>query len=190
VVDEQKIQNAVKDILEAVHENTSREGLIDTPSRVAKMYGEVFSGLALDPAEELQVMFSEEFQEMIMAKDITFYSMCEHHLLPFFGKAHVIYIPRNGKITGISKLARVVDIYARRPQLQERLTNQVADLIMNRLEPKGVMVVIEAEHLCMSMRGIVKPGTTIVTTAMRGVYADDSVAQTGAYALLNRKIRD
>jgi GTP cyclohydrolase IA len=131
-------------------------------------------------------MFSEEFQEMIMAKDITFYSMCEHHLLPFFGKAHVIYMPQNGKITGISKLARVVEIYAKRPQLQERLTNQVADLIMERLHPKGVMVIIEAEHLCMSMRGIVKPGTTIVTTAMRGLYANDTSTQAGVYALLNR----
>lgn len=186
MVDEGKIQDAVKDIIEAIQEDTSREGLLDTPSRVAKMFAEVFSGLAMDPAEELQVMFSEEFQEMIMAKDITFHSMCEHHFLPFFGKAHVIYIPRNGKITGISKLARVVEIYARRPQLQERLTNQVADLILERLDPKGVMVVIEAEHLCMSMRGIVKPGTTIVTTAMRGIYAEDPATQAGVYALLKR----
>jgi GTP cyclohydrolase IA len=186
VVDEQKIQAAVKNILEAVNEDVGREGLLETPSRVAKMYAEVFSGLSLDPAEELQVMFSEDFQEMVMVKDITFYSMCEHHLLPFFGKAHVIYIPQHGKITGISKLARVVEIYARRPQLQERLTNQVADLIMERLNPKGVMVVVEAEHLCMSMRGVVKPGTTVITTAMRGIYEADASAQAGAYALLNR----
>jgi GTP cyclohydrolase I len=186
VVNEQKIQAAVKDILEAVNENVEREGLLETPSRVAKMYAEVFSGLSLDPAEELQVMFSEDFQEMVMVKDITFYSMCEHHLLPFFGKAHVIYMPQNGKITGISKLARVVEIYARRPQLQERLTNQVADLIMERLNPKGVMVAIEAEHLCMSMRGVVKPGTTVITTAMRGIYTEDSALQASAYALLNR----
>lgn len=186
MVDELKIKHAVKEILGAVHEDVNREGLLDTPDRVAKMYAEVFSGLNVDPAEELQVMFTEEFQEMIMVKDITFYSMCEHHLLPFFGKAHVIYTPRNGKITGISKLARVVEIYSRRPQLQERLTNQITDLIMQRLDPKGVMVVIEAEHLCMSMRGVVKPGTTIVTTAMRGIYAADSVLQSGAYALLNR----
>lgn len=186
MVDEGRIQNAVKDILQAIQEDTSREGLVDTPSRVAKMFAEVFSGLSLDPAEELQVMFSEEFNEMVMVKDIVFHSMCEHHLLPFFGKAHVIYVPRNGKITGISKLARVVEIYARRPQLQERLTNQVADLLLERLDPKGVMVVIEAEHLCMSMRGVVKPGTTVVTTALRGVYADDPAAQASAYALLNR----
>jgi GTP cyclohydrolase I len=186
VVDEGKIQNAVKDILQAICEDTSREGLIGTPSRVAKMFAEVFSGLTMDPAEELQVMFSEEFKEMIMVKDIVFYSMCEHHLLPFFGKAHVIYIPQNGKITGISKLARVVEIYARRPQLQERLTNQIADLILERLDPKGVMVVIEAEHLCMSMRGVVKPGTSVVTTATRGVYTEDHAAQASAYALLNR----
>lgn len=186
MVDEQRIQIAVKDILGAIQENVDREGLLDTPGRVAKMYAEVFSGLTIDPAKELEIMFSEGFQEMIMAKDITFYSMCEHHLLPFFGKAHVIYIPQHGKITGISKLARVVEIYARRPQLQERLTNQIADLIFQHLEPKGVMVVLEAEHLCMSMRGVVKPGTTIITTAMRGVYADDLVLQTGAYAMLNR----
>lgn len=186
MVDEQRIQNAVLHILESVNEDVKREGLIDTPARVAKMYAEVFSGLATDPAEELQIMFSEDFQEMIMAKDITFYSMCEHHLLPFFGKAHVIYIPQNGKITGISKLARVVEIYAKRPQLQERLTNQIADLLMEHLSPKGVMVIIEAEHLCMSMRGIVKPGTTIVTTAMRGLYANDATAQANVWALLNR----
>lgn len=186
MVNKDKIQDAVKNILEAIEEDTLREGLVNTPKRVAKMYAEIFSGLAMNPAEELEVMFSEEFKEMIMVKDINFYSMCEHHLLPFFGKAHVIYIPRNNKITGISKLARVVEIYARRPQLQERLTNQVADLIQERLDPRGVMVVIEAEHLCMSMRGVVKPGTTVVTTALRGIYAEDSVAQTSAYALLNR----
>lgn len=186
MVDERKIENAVKDILHAIHEDVTREGLVDTPSRVARMFAEIFSGLDMDPAEELQVMFSEEFQEMIMVKDITFYSMCEHHLLPFFGKAHVIYTPRNGKITGISKLARVVEIYARRPQLQERLTNQIADLICQRLDPEGVMVVIEAEHLCMSMRGVEKPGTKVVTTALRGVYAEDAAKQAGACNLLNR----
>ncbi len=186
MVNKDKIQNAVKNILEAIQEDTLREGLVDTPKRVAKMYAEIFSGLAMNPAEELEVMFSEEFKEMIMVKDINFYSMCEHHLLPFFGKAHVIYIPQHNKITGISKLARVVEIYARRPQLQERLTNQVADLLQERLDPRGVMVVIEAEHLCMSMRGVAKPGTTVVTTALRGIYAADSAAQTSAYALLNR----
>lgn len=171
MVDEGRIEKAVKDILHAIQENPSREGLAGTPRRVAKMFAEVFGGLTVDPAEELAVMFSEEFKEMVMVKNINFYSMCEHHLLPFFGKAHVIYIPRNGKITGISKLARVVEIYARRPQLQERLTSQVADLIFERLDPFGVMVVLEAEHLCMSMRGVTKPGTTVVTTATRGIYA-------------------
>jgi GTP cyclohydrolase IA len=167
--DKERIRKAVTELLLAIGENPQREGLLHTPDRVAEMYGEIFGGLHQDPAEVLKVSFAENHQEMVILRDIPFYSMCEHHLLPFHGKAHIGYIP-SGRVVGISKLARVVEIYARRPQLQERLTSQIADSIMRNVQPIGVGVVIEAEHLCMTMRGIRKPGSMVVTSANRGTF--------------------
>lgn len=155
-------------------ENPEREGLRGTPDRVAEMYEEIFHGLERDPRERLEAFFTEPHSEMVLVKDIPFYSMCEHHLLPFFGQAHVAYIPRKGKVTGLSKLARVVEDYAKRPQMQERLTSQIADTIMAALNPMGVMVVIEAEHMCMTMRGIKKPGSKTLTSAVRGVFQNEA----------------
>ncbi len=170
-IDREKIKTAVTMILEAVGEDPTREGLIDTPRRVADMYAEIFAGLNKDPKDELQIFFSQENQdEMIIVKDIPIYSVCEHHLVPFIGKAHVAYIPTNDKITGLSKLARVVDIVSRKPQLQERLTTEIADTIVEALKPKGVLVIVEAEHMCMVMRGIKKPGAKTVTSACRGEF--------------------
>jgi GTP cyclohydrolase I len=171
-MDREVIQESVRAILQAIGEDPRREGLIGTPRRIADMYEEIFWGLTQDPAAVLQVGFEEGHQEMVIIKDIPFYSMCEHHLLPFHGIAHVGYVPQ-GRVVGISKLARVVDILARRPQLQERLGSQIADVIMSTLEPVGVGVVIAAEHLCMTMRGIKKPGSKMVTSAMRGVFLED-----------------
>lgn len=168
-IDTQRIRKAVREIIVGVGEDPEREGLRDTPRRVADMYAEVFSGLREDPADVLRVGFEEGHQEMVIVKDIPFYSMCEHHFLPFHGVAHVGYIP-NGRVVGLSKLARAVEILARRPQLQERLSSQLADVIMETLEPQGVAIVISAEHLCMTMRGIRKPGSLTVTSAMRGVF--------------------
>lgn len=179
-----KIEEAVKLILEAIGEDPDREGLIDTPTRVAKMYSEIFSGLQEDPKEYFQTIFGEDHEELVLVKDIPFYSMCEHHLVPFFGTAHVAYIPRNGKVTGLSKLARAVEVVAKRPQLQERITSTVADAIYEMLSPHGVMVVIEAEHMCMTMRGVNKPGAKTITTAVRGRYAEDSDARAEVLALL------
>lgn len=173
-------------ILEAIGEDPDREGLVETPARVAKMYQEVFAGLQEDPQEHLSKIFSEEHEEMVLVKDIRLYSMCEHHLIPFIGKAHVCYIPRNGKVTGLSKLARLVNGYARRPQLQERLTKQIADAIMNRLNPYGVMVVVEAEHLCMSMRGVRSPGATTVTSAVRGIFKKNESSRAEALRLITK----
>lgn len=184
MINEEKLQQAITLLLEAVGEDVTREGLIDTPRRVARMYKEVFSGLHKDPEKELAVYFTEDYDEMVIVKDIPFYSMCEHHLVPFFGKAHVVYIPSKGIITGLSKLARVVEVFARRPQVQERMTNQIADLIMKKLDPIGVMVVIQAEHLCMSMRGVLKPGAKTVTSAVRGVFTDDIAARAEAMSLI------
>ena len=170
MVDGATIEQAVRAIIEAIGEDQSREGLVDTPRRIAEMYAELFEGLGQDPREVLKVTFqAEKHQEMVILKDIPFYSMCEHHFLPFHGVAHIGYIPE-GPIVGISKLARAVEILARRPQLQERLTSQIADAIMEVLEPSGVGVVIEAEHLCMTMRGIKKPGSVVVTSANRGLF--------------------
>ncbi len=170
-VDQPRIARAVREILEAIGEDPERDGLVDTPTRVARMYAEIFSGLREAPEEYLQVTFEAGHDEMIMVRDIPMYSCCEHHLLPWVGKAHVAYIPNDdGRVTGLSKLARLVDAYAKRPQVQERLTSQVADEIDRTLLPKGVMVVIEAEHLCMSMRGVRKPGSTTVTSAVRGLF--------------------
>lgn len=166
-VDHQRIERAVREILLAVGEDPNREGLRETPARVARMYAEVFSGLKEDAAQHLQKTFTQKYDEMVLVKDITFESMCEHHLLPFIGKAHVAYLP-NGKIVGLSKLARVIEVVSRRPQVQERITETVADLIEQELHPKGVAVVLEAEHFCMCMRGVRKPGSRTVTSAMRG----------------------
>jgi GTP cyclohydrolase I len=168
-IDEEAIKTAVVMMLKAIGEDPTREGLRGTPRRIAEMYRELFAGLKHDPAEVLQVSFDEGHSEMVIVKDIPFYTVCEHHFLPFHGVAHVGYIPR-GRVVGISKLARAVEILARRPQLQERLTSQIADSIMTTLEPNGVGVVLEGEHLCMTMRGVKKPGSRVVTSAMRGVF--------------------
>ena len=166
-VDHERIKRAVREILLAVGEDPEREGLRETPARVARMYAEVFSGLKDDAAIHLRKTFTQKYDEMVLVKDITFESMCEHHLLPFIGKAHVAYLP-NGKIVGLSKLARVIEVVSRRPQVQERITETVADLIEQELHPKGVAVVLEAEHFCMCMRGVRKPGSMTTTSAMRG----------------------
>lgn len=173
-VDRQKIEAAVRMILEAIGEDPTREGLLETPARVARMYEEIFSGLHRDPAETLSARFHVDHNEVVLVKDIPFYSACEHHLLPFFGAAHVAYLPRHGVVTGLSKLARLVDLVAKRPQIQERMTNIVADTLEQELDAEGVMVVIEAEHLCMTMRGIKKPGSKTVTIASRGTYEESS----------------
>ncbi len=174
-VDLERIRAAVVEILEAIGEDSQRDGLLRTPDRVAKMYAEVFAGLREDPEHHLEVQFEAGHDEMVLVKDIPFYSMCEHHLLPFVGKAHVAYVPgEHGKITGLSKLARLVEAYARRPQVQERLTSQVADKLMEALDPRGALVVIEAEHHCMSMRGVQKPGSLTLTSAVRGIFLSDA----------------
>jgi GTP cyclohydrolase I len=174
-MDDARIEKAVREILEAIGEDPDRDGLQNTPARVAAMYTEVFSGLLSDPDELLTVMFEANHDEMVMVKDIDLTSLCEHHLVPFIGKAHVAYIPNeDGRITGLSKLARVVDAYAHRPQVQERLTTQIADTIERVLQPRGVLVVIEAEHLCMSMRGVRKPGALTVTSAVRGQFLNEA----------------
>ncbi|MGE8204337.1 GTP cyclohydrolase I FolE [Heyndrickxia sp. NPDC080065] len=179
-----QIEQAIRLIIEAVGENPNREGLLDTPKRVAKMYEEVFSGVDQDPKDFFDLVFSEEHEELVLVKDIPFFSMCEHHLVPFFGKAHVAYLPRNGKVTGLSKLARAIEVVAKRPQLQERITTTVADAIAEKLEPHGVMVVIEAEHMCMTMRGVKKPGSKTVTTAVRGTLVDDQYARSEILSLI------
>jgi GTP cyclohydrolase IA len=170
MIDQKKIEKAVKMILEAIGENPKRSGLKDTPARVSRMYAELFSGLQKDPGKELTVFHEEDHEEMVMVKNIPFYSMCEHHLVPFIGKAHVVYIPTKGRVTGLSKLVRVIEGFAKRPQVQERLTSQIADTLMSSLKPRGVLIVIEAEHLCMSMRGVKKAGAITVTSAVRGVF--------------------
>ncbi|SDM77527.1 GTP cyclohydrolase I [Fictibacillus solisalsi] len=175
--DQAKIEKAVTMILEAIGEDPAREGLVDTPKRVAKMYQEVFQGLNQDPKEHFATIFGEDHEELVLVKDIPFYSMCEHHLVPFFGKAHIGYIPKGGKVTGLSKLARAVEAVTRRPQLQERITSTVADSLVETLNPHGVIVVVEAEHMCMTMRGVKKPGSKTVTSAVRGVFVDDAAAR-------------
>jgi GTP cyclohydrolase IA len=172
-VDRARIEKAIREILEAIGEDPERDGLRETPARVARMYDEIFAGMRESPDHHLKVMFEADHDEMIMVRDIPTFSSCEHHLVPWFGKTHVAYIPNlDGRVTGLSKLARLVDAYARRPQVQERLTGQIADEIDHTLQPRGVMVVIEAEHLCMSMRGVRKPGATTVTSAVRGLFRD------------------
>ena len=187
VVDHARIERAVREILTAIGEDPDREGLLDTPARVARMYAETCAGLHEDPSQHLKVTFDAGHDEMIMVRDIPVYSMCEHHLVPFFGRAHVGYIPSSdGRVTGLSKLARLVDGFAKRPQVQERLTTQVADAIEAALKPRGVLVVISAEHLCMSMRGIRKAGSSTVTSAVRGVFRSDAAARMEAMQFIDR----
>lgn len=183
-IDKPKIETAVKMILEAIGEEPDREGLLDTPKRVANMYEEIFAGLNEKPQDFLEVAFSEYHDELVLVKDIPLYSMCEHHLLPFYGRAHVAYIPREGKVIGLSKLARVADSYAKRPQLQERLTSQIADCIFDTIKPHGVGVVIEAEHMCMTMRGIRKAGSLTVTSALRGSFQTRSQTRAELFSLI------
>ncbi len=184
-VDRERIARAVREILEAVGEDPDRDGLVRTPARVAEMYAEVLSGLHEDPAAHLAVTFEANHDEMVMVKDIPIYSLCEHHLVPFHGQAHVAYIPgKDGRITGLSKLARLCDGYARRPQVQERLTTQVADALVEALEPRGVLVVMEAEHLCMGMRGVRKPGSITVTSAVRGIFKENASTRAEAMGLI------
>jgi GTP cyclohydrolase I len=186
-IDRQKIETAVSMILEAIGENPEREGVRDTPRRVAGMYAEIFRGMDINPQELLQVSFTEYHDELVLVKDIPLYSMCEHHLLPFYGKAHIAYIPKGGKVVGISKLARVSEAYARRPQLQERLTSQIADCIYDTLKPHGVAVIIEAEHMCMTMRGISKPGSLTVTSAVRGIFETRAQTRNELLSLIMKK---
>lgn len=185
-MDKKRIETAVREILLAIGEDPDREGLVDTPRRIANMYEEIFSGLKEDPMQHLKIFFQKEkYEELVLVKDIPFYSMCEHHLVPFFGKAHVAYIPKGGKLTGLSKLARVVETVAKRPQLQERITATVADSLMKALEPYGVVVVIEAEHMCMTMRGVKKPGSKTITSGVRGIFESDSKARAEVMAMIN-----
>ena len=176
MIDKKKVEEAVRLLLEGIGEDVNREGLRETPNRIARMYEEIFSGLEEDAKIHLAKTFSAEGSEMVVEKDIAFYSTCEHHLLPFYGKAHVAYIP-DGKVVGLSKLARCVEVYARRPQIQEQLTAQIADAINESLSPNGVMVMVEAEHMCMTMRGIKKPVSKTVTLAMRGSFEQDEMLQ-------------
>jgi GTP cyclohydrolase IA len=180
-----RIERAVREILLAIGEDPDRDGLVDTPARVARMYAEQFTGMRQQPEDVLNRIFDSEHDEIVLVRDIELYSMCEHHLVPFFGKAHIGYIPNpKGEITGLSKLARLVDVYARRPQVQERMTYQIADALMRILEPLGVIVVLEAEHLCMSMRGVRKPGAKTVTSAVRGIFRDQTRTRAEAMSLL------
>lgn len=183
MVNREKIEEGVRLLLEGIGEDTEREGLLETPQRIARMYEELFSGMGQDAAEPLSRQFEVTDAGIVLEKDITFYSVCEHHMLPFFGKAHVAYLP-DGRVAGLSKLARTVEVYARRLQVQERLTGQVADALMEHLRPKGVMVLLEAEHMCMTMRGIKKPGSRTVTVAMRGAFETDAGLQESFYHML------
>ncbi|MFA5068924.1 MAG: GTP cyclohydrolase I FolE [Candidatus Omnitrophota bacterium] len=183
-MDRKKIEKAVGDILLAIGDDPSREDLVDTPKRVADMYEEIFSGIKADAEKELEVILGEKHNEIVLVKGIPLYSVCEHHLLPFVGRAHVAYIPKEGRVTGLSKIARVVEVYSKRLQVQERLTTQIADIIMKKLKPLGVLVVIEAEHMCMSMRGVKKPGAVTVTSAVRGVFKENAKTRQEALTLI------
>jgi len=185
-VDFPRIERAVREILAAVGEDPDREGLRETPARVARMYAELFSGLHCDPSIHLKKFFAEEYDEMVLVRDITFNSMCEHHLLPFYGKAHIGYVP-NGKVVGLSKLARVVEEFSRRPQVQERMTEQIANLLIDELDVKGVAVVIEASHSCMSIRGVRKPGSSCVTSAMKGIFRSNLSSRSEVMTLIYGK---
>ncbi|OLS01906.1 GTP cyclohydrolase I FolE [Tissierella creatinophila] len=186
-MDKARIEKAVREILYAIGEDPDREGLLDTPNRVARMYEEIFSGLNEDPKKHLEVYFQEEqYEELVLIKDIPFHSVCEHHLVPFFGKAHIGYLPKEGRLTGLSKLARVVDSVSKKPQLQERLTATIANVITEKLDPYGVIVVIEAEHMCMTMRGVKKPGSKTITSAIRGVFTSDSKSRAEVLSMINK----
>ncbi len=184
MMQKRRIEKAVKEILLAIGEDPARADLLDTPRRVAEMYEEIFSGIKTEPKKELEVLLGEKHNEIVLLKGIPLYSMCEHHLLPFLGKVNIAYIPKGGRVTGLSKLARVVEILAKRLQVQERLTTQIADIIMKKLRPLGVLVVIEAEHLCMSMRGVKKPGTVTITSAVRGVFKENAKTRQEALSLI------
>ena len=183
-VDQPRIEAAVREILAAIGEDPDRDGLLETPARVARAYVEAFAGLHADPAEVLSKRFAVDHQELVIVRDIAMYSTCEHHLLPFHGKAHIGYLPNGGQVTGLSKLARLVDVYARRPQVQERMTGQIADALVTHLDVLGCIVVMEAEHLCMSMRGVRKPGARTITSAVRGVLARNATTRAEAMSLL------
>lgn len=183
MVDHSKVEAAIKLLLEGIGEDIGREGLRETPERIARMYEEICGGMYEDAGEHLSKVFSVENNEMVLEKDITFYSLCEHHLMPFYGKAHVAYIP-NGKVVGLSKLARTVEVYAKRLQIQEQMTGQVADAIMEHLAPQGVMVMVEAEHMCMTMRGVKKPGSKTVSIATRGIFKDNELLQNQFFQML------
>ncbi|MDD5019599.1 MAG: GTP cyclohydrolase I FolE [Candidatus Omnitrophica bacterium] len=186
-MDKKKLIKAVTMILEAVGEDPKRKDLLDTPARVAEMYAEILSGIRTDPKKTLDVVLDQKHEEIVLLRDIPLYSICEHHLLPFVGRAHVAYIPKGGRVTGLSKIARVVDIFSRRLQVQERLTTQIASIVMETLKPLGVMVVIEAEHLCMSMRGVNKPGIMTVTSAVRGVFKENEKTRAETLALMKAR---
>jgi GTP cyclohydrolase I len=183
-VDLPRIENAVREILLAIGEDPEREGLLETPARVARMYAEVFAGLRVDPRALLQRAFTQKYDEMVLVRDISFESMCEHHLMPFTGRAQVAYIP-NGKVVGLSKIPRTVEVFARRPQIQEQMTEQIADLLMDELEARGVAVILEASHACVAMRGIRKTGAVMTTSAMRGVFKDNVSTRNELLALIN-----
>jgi len=182
-VNKKRIEKAVRDILKAIGEDPKKKDLQETPRRVAEMYEEIFAGIKKDPKKELDIILEQKHDEIILLKGIPVYSVCEHHLLPFIGRAHVAYIPK-GRVTGLSKLARVVDVLSKRPQVQERLTTQIAEIIMAKLKPQGCMVVIEAEHLCMSMRGVEKPGTLTVTSVVRGIFRENEKTRSEALSLM------
>ncbi len=185
MIDKKKVEEAVKLLLEGIGEDTKREGLRETPQRIARMYEEIYGGMDEDPMEYLQKTFTARDNHMVLEKDIVFYSTCEHHLMPFYGKAHVAYIP-NGKVVGLSKLARTVEVFARRPQLQEQLTAQIADAVMECLKPQGAMVMVEAEHMCMTMRGVKKPGSSTVTYAARGAFDEDPQLMQTFFAMVKK----
>jgi GTP cyclohydrolase I len=186
-MDKKKIKKAVKLMLEAIGEDLNREGLRDTPERVADMYEEIFAGMKQKPGDVIKVFHAEEHDEMVILKDIPFYSVCEHHMVPFFGMAHIAYIPKGNKLLGLSKLARIVDMFAKRLQLQERLTTQVADTIMKAINPMGVLVIAEAEHLCTTMRGVKKPGSRMVTSAIRGIFRKNESTRKEALSLIGKR---
>ena len=186
-MDKKKIEKAVKDILEAIGEDVKRDGLKDTPRRVADMYEEVLSGMSRNADDDLEIFFEKEHDEIILLKDIPLFSLCEHHMVPFIGRAHVAYIPDKDRITGLSKITRVVDTYAKRLQVQERLTTEIAETIMRKLKPKGVMVIIEAEHLCMSLRGVKKPGIITTTSAVRGIFRKNQKTRSEALSLIRHQ---
>lgn len=183
-MDKEKIKNGARLILEGIGEDIFREGLLETPDRIARMYEEIFSGINKTAESELEKTFTVESNDLVVEKDITYFSMCEHHLVPFYGKAHLAYIP-NGKVAGLSKLARTVEVYSKKPQIQERLTKEIADALMKYLDAKGVMVVIEGEHMCMTMRGVKKPGTKTITTTYRGCFKDNESLKNEVYRVLS-----